>query len=156
MLVGGPFVKGISGGERKRTSIAFELISDPQVIVLDEPTSGLDSLTSFIIVNYLSLLARRDNKTVVMTIHQPNSDIFGKFDRLFLMVEGQFAYQGAASAAEAHFTQAFKWQCGSFVNSAEFLIHNVHPDNPENRTHYLAYFQGYDSSMAPQVDREIE
>jgi len=57
VLVGGALVKGISGGERKRTSIAFELISDPQVIMLDEPTSGLDSLTSFIIVRYLKKLA---------------------------------------------------------------------------------------------------
>ena len=56
-MVGGPHLKGISGGERKRTSIAFELIRDPQVIVLDEPTSGLDSLTSFIIVDYLSKYA---------------------------------------------------------------------------------------------------
>ena len=53
-LIGDRLVKGISGGEKKRTSIAFELISDPQVIMLDEPTSGLDSLTSFVIVNHLS------------------------------------------------------------------------------------------------------
>ena len=53
-LVGGEIIKGISGGERKRTSIAFELVSDPQVLLLDEPTSGLDSLTSFVIVDYLS------------------------------------------------------------------------------------------------------
>ena len=49
-LVGTPTMKGISGGEKKRASIGFELISDPDVIILDEPTSGLDSLTSFIIV----------------------------------------------------------------------------------------------------------
>lgn len=58
VLIGGPVVKGISGGEKKRTSIAFELISDPQVIMLDEPTSGLDSLTSYVIVDYLSQLAK--------------------------------------------------------------------------------------------------
>lgn len=75
-LVGNHLIKGISGGEKKRTSIAFELISDPQVIVLDEPTSGLDSLTSFVIVQYLKNLALNQNKTVIMTIHQPNSDIF--------------------------------------------------------------------------------
>ena len=50
VLVGGSIVKGVSGGERKRTSIAFELISDPAVLMLDEPTSGLDSLTSYIII----------------------------------------------------------------------------------------------------------
>lgn len=85
-LVGGMLIKGISGGEKKRTSIAFELISDPQVIMLDEPTSGLDSLTSFIIVKYLGDLAKTQNKTVIMTIHQPNSEIFKLFAKLILMV----------------------------------------------------------------------
>lgn len=66
-------IKGVSGGERKRTSIAVELISDPTVIFLDEPTSGLDSLTSYIIVSRLKKLAHQMNKTVIMTIHQPNS-----------------------------------------------------------------------------------
>jgi len=51
-------IKGISGGEKKRTSIAFELIGDPQVVMLDEPTSGLDSLTSIVIINYLTKLAK--------------------------------------------------------------------------------------------------
>ena len=57
VMVGGNLVKGISGGEMKRVSIAFELISNPAVLVLDWPTSGLDSLTSFIIVEYLKNLA---------------------------------------------------------------------------------------------------
>ena len=86
--------KGISGGEKKRTSIAFQLISSPKVIILDEPTSGLDSLTAFIIVNYLHELAKVEHKTVLMTIHQPNPEIFNKFDRLILMSEGRIVYQG--------------------------------------------------------------
>jgi len=57
-LIGGKLLKGISGGEKKRTSIAFELLSDPSVIILDEPTSGLDSLTSYIIVSYLNDLSK--------------------------------------------------------------------------------------------------
>lgn len=57
----------------RRTSVAFELISDPQVIFLDEPTSGLDSLTTFVIVRYLKRITTQGNKTVVMTIHQPGS-----------------------------------------------------------------------------------
>jgi ABC-type multidrug transport system ATPase subunit len=71
-LVGGHLLKGISGGEKKRTSIAFELISDPQVVILDEPTSGIDSLTSYIIINELKTLAK-EGRTIILTIHQPNS-----------------------------------------------------------------------------------
>lgn len=50
-LIGSVMIKGISGGERKRTSIAFELISDPMLLFLDEPTSGLDSFTAFVIIS---------------------------------------------------------------------------------------------------------
>jgi ABC-type multidrug transport system ATPase subunit len=50
--------KGISGGERKRTSIAYEVISDPPIIIIDEPTTGMDSFTSLVIVKYLKSLAR--------------------------------------------------------------------------------------------------
>ena len=52
-LIGGTYNKGISGGERKRTSIGYELVSDPKCIMLDEPTSGLDSFTAFSIINLL-------------------------------------------------------------------------------------------------------
>ena len=105
MLVGGHDIKGISGGERKRTSIAFELVSDPQVIFLDEPTSGLDSLTAYVIVWYMKKLAQNHNKTVAMTIHQPSSEIFSLFDDLILMVEGRLVYQGLASESVEYFSQ---------------------------------------------------
>ncbi len=61
-------------------------MSDPQVIFLDEPTSGLDSLTSYIICSELKKLANNQNKTVIMTIHQPNSEIYGLFDELLLLL----------------------------------------------------------------------
>ena len=79
-------MKGVSGGEKKRTSIAFELMSDPQVVFLDEPTSGLDSLTSYIICSELKRLSREQNKTIIMTIHQPNAEIFALFDELVLLL----------------------------------------------------------------------
>jgi len=82
------FLKGISGGEKRRTSIGFELVSDPNAIFLDEPTSGLDSFTAFSIVNLLRKFAHEKNKTVVFTIHQPSADIWNLFDKVMLMVEG--------------------------------------------------------------------
>lgn len=79
--------------------------------MLDEPTSGLDSLTSYVIVEYLRSLAREQNKTVIMTIHQPNSDIFYLFDRLLLMVEGKFIYQGRSDEAVRYFDMNFGLKC---------------------------------------------
>jgi len=63
------FVKVISGGERKRTSIGVELITDPSILMLDEPTSGLDSFLAVQIVAMLKKLAVKRGKTIISTIH---------------------------------------------------------------------------------------
>jgi ABC-type multidrug transport system ATPase subunit len=56
--IGGPLLKGVSGGERKRTSIGVELITDPNLIFLDEPTTGLDSFTATSVMETLNELAK--------------------------------------------------------------------------------------------------
>ena len=66
--IGGVMLKGISGGERKRTSIGYELITDPKLLLLDEPTSGLDSANAFNIIKILQSEAKR-NVTILCTIH---------------------------------------------------------------------------------------
>ena len=102
--IGGPLVKGVSGGERKRTSIGVELITDPNLIFLDEPTTGLDSFTATSVMESLGDLARKDNRTVISTIHQPNSDIFEMFDRLMLLARGKIIYFNKASLAVDYFS----------------------------------------------------
>ena len=101
-LVGDAYMKVISGGERKRTAIGVEMITDPQVLLLDEPTSGLDSFKAFSIVKFLQQLARK-GKTVISTIHQPSSDAFINFDKLILMCDGHIVYQGLPSEVPAYF-----------------------------------------------------
>lgn len=66
-------MKGLSGGERKRVSIGYELITDPKLIILDEPTSGLDSFTALKIMSTLKKDAERNGLTIVTTIHLPSS-----------------------------------------------------------------------------------
>ena len=122
VLVGSSDIKGISGGEKKRTSIAFELISDPSVLLLDEPTSGLDSLTAFVIVRNLRELAVKKGKNIIMTIHQPSAEIFALFDRLVLMAEGSIIYQGAAAQAIPYFVDNFCLRCEPFSSPGDFLI----------------------------------
>jgi len=103
-LIGSQQIKGLSGGERKRTAIGVELITNPSIIFLDEPTSGLDSFTANKIVKLLVDQAKL-GKTVIATIHQPSSSTFALFDRLLLLMDGYTIYQGPANQATDHFAK---------------------------------------------------
>lgn len=118
--VGNAFIKGISGGERKRTSIGVELITNPSIIFLDEPTTGLDSTTALQVILLLKKLANK-GKTVISTIHQPSSELFCEFDRLMLMVDGRCIYQGIAQEAYDHF-EAQGYKCPQLMNASEFYL----------------------------------
>ena len=118
--IGGPLLKGVSGGERKRTSIGVELISDPSMIFLDEPTTGLDSFTALNVVEVLRGLAE-SGRSVISTIHQPNSETFENFDQLLLMAQGHIIYQNTASIAVDHFTR-IGYKCPERTNPADFFM----------------------------------
>ena len=70
----------LAGGERKRLSVATELLMDPPLLFIDEPTSGLDSFMAESIVTLMGKLAKA-NRTILCTIHQPTSELFALFDR---------------------------------------------------------------------------
>merc|ERR1712137_1200934 len=99
--IGGEKARGISGGEKRRVSIAVELIRNPTILFLDEPTSGLDARTSLSVINTLDL-AHNHNHTIVCTIHQPRSSAFAKFDQLLLLARGHQIYSGYLAGAEAY------------------------------------------------------
>ncbi|CAO2188184.1 unnamed protein product [Urochloa humidicola] len=86
-LVGLPGVNGLSTEQRKRLTIAVELVANPSIIFMDEPTSGLDARAAAIVMRTVRNTVDT-GRTVVCTIHQPNIDIFEAFDELFLMKRG--------------------------------------------------------------------
>jgi ABC-type multidrug transport system ATPase subunit len=118
--IGGPLVKGVSGGERKRTSIGVELITDPSLIFLDEPTTGLDSFTATSVMETLRELANQ-GRTIVQTIHQPNSDIFEMFDRLMLLAKGRVIYYNEARFAVDYFA-GIGYKCPELSNPADYFM----------------------------------
>ena len=69
-MIGTELTRGISGGEKRRVSIASELVTDPSILFLDEPTSGLDSYNAHSLMQTLANLARSKNRTIITTIHQ--------------------------------------------------------------------------------------
>nr|XP_018906580.1 PREDICTED: protein scarlet-like isoform X1 [Bemisia tabaci] len=111
----------LSGGERRKVSLAVQLLTDPPVLFCDEPTTGLDSFNALSMVSCLSSLAK-NGKTVVCTIHQPTSGVFETFDEVILMVAGgRVAFQGAINDALDHF-KTLGMVCPKAYNTAEFLI----------------------------------
>ena len=132
--IGGSLVKGVSGGERKRTSIGVELITDPNMIFLDEPTTGLDSFTASTIVHVLHDLAST-GRTVMCTIHQPNSEIFESFDQLMLLAAGRIIFQNSARVATKHF-KSIGYPCPPLTNPADhfmFIMSIEAYDDPDHK-----------------------
>lgn len=103
LRVGNPLNKFISGGQRKRLNIALELIREPSILFIDEPTSGLSSMDSEKVMTLLKDQAQK-GKLVIANIHQPSSDIFKLFDKLWILDKGGYPiYQGNPIDAIVYF-----------------------------------------------------
>lgn len=119
-LVGDMINPGISGGQRRRTSIGIELASAPMALVLDEPTSGLDAASALAIMKLLKAICQQ-GVTVVCIIHQPRFEIFQCLDRLLLFADGREIYFGKASEVTNFFrTAGFDTPTGS--NPADVIM----------------------------------
>jgi ABC-type multidrug transport system ATPase subunit len=69
-IIGTPIRKGISGGQKRRVSVASQLITAPKILFLDEPTSGLDSAASFEVISFVKEVAKRNNVSNKPSSHQ--------------------------------------------------------------------------------------
>ncbi|CAB4408641.1 unnamed protein product [Rhizophagus irregularis] len=120
-IIGDHRTRGVSGGERKRTNIASELLTDPSVILLDEPTSGLDSSLALELTKILKEFAVKQKKTIIMVIHQPSSQVFESFDKLMLMADGHMVYFGERAGVVDYLAdQGYK--CHPNFNPADYIL----------------------------------
>jgi ABC-type multidrug transport system ATPase subunit len=101
-ICGNALVPGISGGEKKRTCIGVELITNPTMCFLDEPTSGLDSFSAYNLLKVLRKISAAGT-SVLCTIHQPSSEVFEMFDRCMVMKSGRMVYEGAVKDINPYF-----------------------------------------------------
>jgi len=130
MIVGSPLNKKISGGQRKRLNIALELIREPSILFLDEPTSGLSSRDSENIMDLLKELALK-GKLIFTVIHQPSSDIFKMFDKLFILDQGGYLiYDGNPVNSIIYFKS--KVHKANWNDSECRLCGNVNPEQVFN------------------------
>ncbi|CAN6626792.1 hypothetical protein TRVA0_011S00474 [Trichomonascus vanleenenianus] len=120
-MIGDEFLKGISGGEKRRVTICVQLLNDPKVLLLDEPTSGLDSFTAASILQVLSALAA-EGRTVICTIHQPRSDLFAHFGNILLLARGgRVAYNGHSTEMLDYFA-SLGHPCPLLTNPSDHVL----------------------------------
>ena len=133
--------EGLNIEQRKRLTIAVELVAKPELLILlDEPTSGLDSQTAWSIMNLLDTL-KRHGQAVLCTIHQPSATIFQRFDRLLLLEKGQTVYFGDIDANSKTMIRYFEANgaspCPPEANPAEWMfdvIGTISHQKKERRT----------------------
>ena len=126
LKVGSPINKYISGGQRKRLNIALELIREPAVLFLDEPTSGLSSADTEKVINLLKEQTLK-GKLIVVNIHQPSSDVYKLFDRLWLLDRGGYpVFDGNPIDAITYFKEAANY--ADAETSACPTCGNVNPE----------------------------
>ncbi|CAM6018489.1 unnamed protein product [Sphagnum balticum] len=149
--VGNWHLRGLSGGEKRRLSIALEILTRPRLLFLDEPTTGLDSAAAFFVVTTLRNLAR-DGRTVISSIHQPSSEVFELFDNLTLLSGGRCMYFGVATDACQHFATA-GFPCPELQNPSDHYLRAVNTDFDQLRT---ALQQGSNSTCADMESSSMD
>ncbi|KAJ3189650.1 hypothetical protein HK101_008814 [Irineochytrium annulatum] len=133
-VIGDEWRKGISGGERRRVSVAVQLLMNPSLILMDEPTTGLDATTSHALMRTLASLCSK-GRTIVVSIHQPRPQTFHLFHSVVLLARGgEVVFSGSALNLAPHFES-----CGVDLddgqgNVAERLLDLATVDDRDERT----------------------
>jgi len=129
--IGDEHTRGISGGQKRRVSLARGLASGAQIMFCDEPTSGLSSTDAEACVRYMRLIAHQLCVTIIVVIHQPRREVARLFDHLLLMTTspGRAVYNGPMRDSMLHF-ESLGYPVPQFGNPTDHYLDLVTPDAP--------------------------
>ncbi|KAG4425656.1 hypothetical protein IFR04_001118 [Cadophora malorum] len=125
-LVGDAYTRGVSGGERKRVSIAETLATKSTVVAWDNSTRGLDASTALDYANSLRVMTDISNRTTLVTLYQAGEGIYELMDKVLVIDEGRMVYQGPAKAAKKYF-EGLGYLCPERQTTADFLTSCTDP-----------------------------
>ena len=146
-LVGNEMVRGISGGERKRVSIAETLATKSTVVCWDNSTRGLDASTALDYANSLRIMTDISDRTTLVTLYQAGEQIYELMDKVLVIDEGRMIYQGPASEAKQYFLD-LGLDCPARETTADFLTSVTDPAQRRFR-------KGFEAS-APKTAEDFE
>lgn len=145
--IGDSMLRGISGGEKRRLSIASELFTKPHILLVDEATTGLDATSARHVVTMMEQLSAA-GITIIMSIHQPRHDIFAMMSHVLLLSGGgRTVFSGVAASAEDHF-ERMRFKKPERVNTADFILDLVVKSSPSDVAEMIAAFEQSEMSGA--------
>ncbi|KAH8673305.1 ABC-2 type transporter-domain-containing protein [Xylariales sp. PMI_506] len=143
-VVGNEYIRGVSGGERKRVSLAEVMATEATIQCWDNSTRGLDASIALDFVNVLRKAADEQRKTIIATLYQAGNGIFSQFDKVLVLAEGREIYYGPTSKAKQYFEE-MGFRCTPGANIADFLTSvAVHTERE--------VLPGYESSVPNTAD----
>lgn len=146
-MVGNEYIRGISGGEKKRVSIMESLAVDSAVVAWDNSTRGLDAASAVKYAQSLRILTDVTGKATVVTIYQASDEVFNLMDKVMLIDEGKMLYQGPGNEAKPYF-ERLGYLCDERQRISDFLTSVTSPTQRRFR-------EGYEQS-APKGAAELE
>uniref|UniRef100_A0A7S0WJA2 ABC transporter domain-containing protein n=1 Tax=Ostreococcus mediterraneus TaxID=1486918 RepID=A0A7S0WJA2_9CHLO len=157
-LVGDSTLRGISGGQKRRLSLARKIVCRVSLLFADEPTSGLSSADAEIMMRAIKLLTRKRGTGVVLVIHQPRPEVAELFDQLWLLAPGpgRFVYTGGNKAAQRYF-EAAGFPVPAFNNPTDFYLDVITPESIDSHPEELVEYFNRTQRKAIQdaVEREM-
>ncbi|KAJ1715497.1 ABC multidrug transporter [Aspergillus flavus] len=126
-LVGNEYIRGVSGGERKRISIIESLATDSSVSCWDNSTRGLDASSALDYARSLRIMTDTCGKATLMTLYQASDAIYDLVDKVLLIDEGRMLYQGPAREAKRYF-EDLGYECAEMQTISDFLTSITVPE----------------------------
>ncbi|CAG8435922.1 8602_t:CDS:2 [Ambispora gerdemannii] len=152
--IGSMFIRGVSGGEKRRASIATQVITLPKIIFLDEPTTGLDSAASYNVMKAILQMTQKHKLTVIASIHQPSTETYSLFDKLCILGRGRTLYLGGREEAIRYF-ENLGHKVPNNSNPADHFLDLINSDfltDKADAEKYLSEFvNGFEGSEAYEV-----
>lgn len=145
--VGDEYVRGVSGGERKRVSIAETLASKSTVVCWDNSTRGLDASTALDYAKSLRIMTDISNRTTFVTLYQAGEGIYEQMDKVMVIDQGRCIYEGPAKEAKQYFLN-LGFHCPERQTTADFLTAVTDPTERRFR-------EGHEDS-APKTPEDLE
>lgn len=154
-FIGNEIVRGISGGQRRRVSLACGLATGAQIIFCDEPTSGLSATDAEHCTRYMRLIAKKYGVSIIVAIHQPRSEVAELFDHLLLLTAhpGRVVYNGPLKEAPCYWSAA-GFPVPDLMTPTDYFLDLVTPDIADSQADYFVDY--YNSHAKFEVDRMVQ